>query len=182
MREASGVWIALTLLVLNTACGAPGAAKASPQPVAPRSPVALPPASAHPNYPPKDLADIVALGGHGIERRFLGAEGQNLGPCSRGWERIYEPEGVDAKQKAADVVMFALSKRLFTQSCGGMVFGTTTNNFAACNCYHGEQGFLEIDRGSSVEPAPGKMRVFFEAVQDRNSPGDWDITVDAPTG
>lgn len=174
--------IALVVLLLAVACGGGPVAPATPPAGGPRSPVALPPPSAHPNYPPTNLADIVALANHGIERRFLGAEGQSLGPCSRGWERIYEPDGVDSQQKAADMVMFALSKQLFTKSCGGMVFATTTNDFAACNCYHGEHGFLEVDRGSVVEPALGKMRIFFEAVQDQNSSGDWDITVDAPSG
>lgn len=72
-----------------------------------------------------------------------------------------------------------MSKHLLTTSCGGMVFGTT--NAAFCNCYHGDQGYLEIDRGAAQEPSPGKMRVIFEAVEDQATPGDWDITVDAPS-
>lgn len=167
------------LLLLLVSCGGPTVAAASPTPVAPRSPVPLPPPSTHPRYPPVDLADVVALGGNGSQRRFLGAEGQNLGPCSRGWERLFEPDGTTSQQRAADLVMFAMSKQLFTKSCGGLLFGTT--NDAYCNCYHGDHGYLEIDRGPAEEPAAGKMEVLFEQVENQVSPGDWDITVDAPS-
>ena len=143
------------------------------------SPRPLPPPSLHPSYPPVNLSDLVALAGKGESRRFLGAEGQNLGSCSRGWDRIYEPGGTNSEQKAADLARLALQKQLFTRSCGGFVFGTT--NDANCNCYHGENGYLEIDRGATQEPAPGKMEVIYQVVEDHPSPGDWDITVDAPT-
>lgn len=165
-----------------TACGGtPSAAAPTPSPssIAIPTPVKLPPANAHPNYPPTNLGDLVALAQQGTPRRFLGAEGQNLGPCSRGWDRIFEPDGTSSQQTAADLVMFAMSKKLLTTSCGGMVFGTTNDAF--CNCYHGEHGYLEIDRGPAQEPSPGKMQVIFEAVQDQTTPGDWDITVDAPS-
>ena len=171
--------IAPVLLLLLIACGGSELANASPKVVAPRSPVPLPPPSTHPRYPPVDLADVVALGNDGVQRRFLGAEGQNLGPCSRGWERIFEPDGTTSQQKAADLVMFALSRHLFTKSCGGLVFGTTKDTY--CNCYHGDHGYLEINRGPTQEPAPGKMQVLFEEVENQVSGGDWDITVDAPS-
>lgn len=134
----------------------------------------------HPNYPPVDLADVVALAQQGMPRRFLGGEGQNLGPCSRGWDRIVEPDDTTSQQKAADLVMFAMSKNLLTKSCGGMVFGTTNDAF--CNCYHGDHGYLEIDRGPAQEPAPGMMQLIFETAENQTTPGDWDITVEAPSG
>ncbi len=165
------------MLILASCSGSP-VATATPSPVAPRSPVPLPAPSLHPRYPPVDLADVVALSGGGMTRRFLGAEGQNHGACSRGWERIYEPDGTAAQQTAADPVALAMSRHLLTKSCGGMVFGTTNDAF--CNCYHGDHGYLEIDRGPAQEPAPGKMQLLFEAVENQVSAGDWDITVDAP--
>lgn len=170
----------LVFLVAITACGGtPTALAPTPSPIAVPTPVKLPPPSTHPNYPPVNLADVVALGQQGTPRRFLGAEGQTLGACSRGWDRILEPDGTSSQQKAADLVMFAMSKSLLTKSCGGMVFGTT--NVAFCNCYHGDHGYLEIDRGPAQEPAPGKMEVIFEATENQTTPGDWDITVDAPS-
>ena len=176
-------FVIAALVVAVSACGgSPTASATSPTPiqVAIPSPITLPSAAANPTYPPVDLADIVALGDEGVARTFIGAEGQNLGTCSRGWERIYEPAATSARQRAADMVKFALVKNLFTKSCGGMVFGT--ENAAYCNCYHGENGYLEIDRGPSQAPAPGKMEVIFQAVQDHPSAADWDITLDAPSG
>lgn len=173
---------ALVSVVVIAACGgSPTASAPTPRSSASvvPTPVTLPPPSAHPHYPPSNLGDLVALAQQGTQRRFLGAEGQNLGPCSRGWERILEPDGTASEQKAADLVMFAMSKNLLTKSCGGMVFGTT--NDAYCNCYHGENGYLEVDRGPAQEPAPGKMEVIFEATENQSTPGDWDITVDAPS-
>ena len=170
--------LAPVLMLILVSCGGPASATASPSAMTARSPVPLPSPSLHPHYPPVDLADVVALSSTGVARRFLGAEGQNLGPCSRGWERIYEPDGTNSQQTAADLVAFAMSRQLLTKSCGGMVFGTT--NDAHCNCYHGDHGYLEIDRGPGQEPVPGKMQVLFEVVENEVSPGDWEITVDAP--
>ena len=171
------------LIFLTTACGGatPTASRPTPAhtPVSAPPPVALPAPSAHPSYPPAGLADLVALAQQGTSRRFLGAEGQNLGMCSRGWERIYEPGATPAQQEAADLMRFAMSKQLLTRSCGGMVFGTTNDTY--CNCYHGENGYLEIDRGPAQEPAPGMMQVLFETVEGQTSPGDWKITVEAPS-
>lgn len=63
-----------------------------------------------------------------------------------------------------------MSRHLLTKSCGGMVFGTT--NDAYCNCYHGDHGYLEINRGPAQEPAPGRMQVLFEVVENQVSSGD----------
>jgi hypothetical protein len=167
---------ALIVLVVAPACGGTPA----PSPIRIPTPVKLPPPSLHPNYPPVDLADLVALAQQGTARRFLVAEGQNLGPCSRGWDRIFEPDGTSSQQKAADLLMFAMTKNLLTKSCGGMVFGTTNDAF--CNCYHGDHGYLEIDRGPAQEPSVGKMEVIFETAENQTAPGDWDITVGAPSG
>lgn len=173
---------AAALVLITMSCGSTTTSSRptpSVAPVALPSPVALPPPSLHPNYPPEDLGDIVALADKGATRQFLGAEGQSLGTCSRGWERIYEPGATPPVQRAADLVKFAIAKQLLTRSCGGFVFGTT--NDANCNCYHGENGYLEVDRGPAQEPAPGKMEIIYQVVEDHPSPNDWDITVDAPT-
>lgn len=171
--------VLLLILVIAGCASRPPAAAHTPSPIPVSTPIKLPPPSAHPNYPPAELADLVALAQQGVPRRFIGAEGQNLGPCSRGWDRIFEPDGTTSQQRAADLLMFAMSKRMLTTSCGGMVFGTTNDAF--CNCYHGDHGYLEIDRGPAQEPAPGKMDVIFEATENQTAPGDWDITVDAPS-
>ena len=168
--------------MLVAACGSgPTSSGQSPRAVVAGvpSPIKLPPPNEHPSYPPIDLGDLVALSRQGTSRRFLGAEGQNLGPCSRGWDRIFEPDGTTSQQKAADLMAFAMAKQLLTRSCGGMVFGTTNDAF--CNCYHGDHGYLEIDRGPAQQPAPGTMELIFEATENQMSPGDWDITVDAPS-
>jgi len=173
---------AYVMVLATVGCGGSAAqAQRSPSPshIALPSPVPLPAPALNPAYPPVTLADVVALGDKGIDRHFIGGEGQNLGTCSRGWDRIYESAALPSRQRAADLVAFALKKQLLTRSCGGMVFGTT--NTAYCNCYHGENGYLEVDRGPAQEPAPGKMEIIFQSVQDHPSEGDWDITVDAPT-
>lgn len=173
--------LAAVALLAVLACGgtSPTATErpaASPSPVS--FPVSLPPPSLHPSYPPVTLADVVALGQQGLARRFIGAEGQNLGLCSRGWERIYEPPNLAPRQRAADLVRFALQKQLLTRSCGGLVFGTTDDRY--CNCYHGENGYLEVDRGPAEEPAPGEMLIVFEMTDAHPSPEDWTITAGAP--
>lgn len=171
---------ALLFTMSITACGGSSAqVQPSPSHVAVPSPIPLPAAATNPNYPPMNLADVVALGDKGTVRRFIGAESQNLGQCYRGWERINEPAGLPSEQRAADVVAFAMSRQLLSHSCGGFVFGTTNDTY--CNCYHGENGYLEIDRGPYSEPAPGQMEIIFQSVEDHPSAGDWDITVQAPT-
>jgi hypothetical protein len=140
----------------------------------------MPPPSLHPSYPPASLGDLVALADRGMERRFIGMEGQALGPaCNRGWMRVYEPAGIAPEQMAADLLKVSIERYAFQKSCGAFIFGTTDTT--VCNCYHAEHGYLEIDRGSAAEPAPGQMLVFF-ALNDKDaSPSDWTITVDAPT-
>ena len=176
---------ALALLLVGAACGQTSAAVApSPtQPVLPvATPVPMPPPAANPSYPPQTLADLVALADRGLDRRFIGMEGQALGPaCNRGWMRVYEPAGVPPQQEAADLLRVSIERFAFQKSCGAFIFGTTDTR--ACNCYHAEHGYMEIDRGLQVEPAPGKMLVFF-ALNDKDttSPSDWQVTVDAPTG
>ena len=141
----------------------------------------MPPPSLHPSYPPANLGDLVALADRGIERRFIGMEGQSLSPaCNRAWMRVNEPPGVPPEQMAADLLKVSIDRFAFQKSCGAFIFGTT--DLRVCNCYHAENGYLEIDRGSAAEPAPGKMLVFF-ALNDKDaSPSDWTVTVDAPTG
>jgi len=75
----------------------------------------------------------------------------------------------------------SIERFAFQKSCGAYIFGTTDTHY--CNCYHAEHGYMEIDRGPGVEPAPGKMSVFF-ALNDKDttSPEDWQVVVDAPTG
>jgi len=156
----------------------------------PRSPVAiqvspapslrpLPPPSANATYPPASLADVVALAGSGVERRFIGAEGQPLTYCSRAWMRIYEPDGLSPKQEAADLLKVSIERHVLTKSCGGFIFGTT--NTAYCNCYHANHGYLDIERGPEGEPSPGKMTVSFSLTDISESPSDWSVTVDEPS-
>lgn len=141
----------------------------------------MPSPSAHPGYPPVTLADLVGLADRGVARRFIGMEGQSLGPaCNRAWMRVDEPPGLPPEQMAEDLLKVSIERFAFQKSCGGYIFGTTDRR--VCNCYHAENGYLEIDRGSVPEPAPGKMLVYF-ALNDKNeSPSDWTLTVDAPTG
>ena len=108
-------------------------------------------------------------------------EGQALGPaCNRAWMRVDEPAGVAPAQMAADLLKVSMDRYAFQKSCGAFIFGTT--DLRACNCYHAEHGYLEIDRGSAAEPAPGKMLVFFALSDTDPSPSDWQLVVDAPTG
>lgn len=139
----------------------------------------MPTPAADPAYPPATLADLVGIANRGLNRRFIGMEGQSLGPsCNRAWMRVYEPAGIGPEQMAADLLKVSIARYAFQKSCGGMVFGTMDAHY--CNCYHAEHGYLEIDRGSASEPAPGKMLVFF-ALTDK-TPALWQVTVDAPTG
>ena len=142
----------------------------------------MPSPAAHPRYPPQSLPDLVALADRGVDRRFIGMEGQALGPaCNRGWMRVYEPAGVAPQQEAADLLKVSIERFAFQKSCGAYIFGTTDTH--VCNCYHAEHGYMEIDRGPGVEPAPGKMSVFF-APNDKDTTSQfvWQVTVDAPTG
>lgn len=139
----------------------------------------MPPPSTNPNYPPQNLPDLIALADRGVDRRFIGMEGQALGPgCNRAWMRIDEPAGIAPNQMAADLLAVSIQRYAFQKSCGAFIFGTTDRT--VCNCYHAENGYIEIDRGPGVEPAPGKMTVFFARTD--ISPPDWTIVVDAPTG
>lgn len=140
----------------------------------------MPPPSEHPNYPPQNLPDLIALADRGVNRRFIGMEGQALGPaCNRAWMRVYEPAGVAPRQEAADLLKVSIERHAFQKSCGAFIFGTT--DVRVCNCYHAEHGYLQIDRGPGAEPAPGRMLVFFALNDTDTSPSDWTITVDAPT-
>lgn len=136
----------------------------------------LPPPHAHPNYPPTNLGDLSALAQAGVQRSFIVGEGQHLSRCSRAWDEVYEPAGTPSKQIAADLLNVAIQRRVLLTSCGGFVFGTTDRTF--CNCYHGDHGYLVIERGPEAAPEPGKMRVYFSADENKVSPGDWQLTVD----
>lgn len=177
--------LTLGLALVVVACG-PSAA----QPVSKASPTAaptpsaqqlvpLPPPSLHPNYPPANLADLVALARRGVPRRFIGAEGQALSTCSRAWNKVYEPDGTPPDQIAADLMKVAIDRHAALTSCGGFIYGTT--NRAYCNCYTGDHGLLVINRGPDVEPAPGKMLVTFSLNDSQVSPEDWEVIVDTPT-
>lgn len=178
-------WLPAALVALVAACGQPAASMPSPSRVASPSPTAqpvpMPPPAEHPNYPPQNLPDLVALADRGVDRRFIGMEGQPLGPaCNRAWMRVNEPPGVPPEQEAADLLKVSIARFALQKSCGAFIFGTT--DLRVCNCYHAENGYLEIDRGPGAEPAPGKMLVLF-ALNDKDaSPSDWQITVEAPTG
>jgi len=137
----------------------------------------MPSPAANPSYPPATLADLVGLAGQGAARRFIGMEGQSLGPCNRAWMRVYEPPGLPPRQMAEDLLKVSIARFAFQKSCGAFVFGTTDAH--VCNCYHAEHGYLEIDRGPQAEPAPGKMLVIF-ATTDTSTPL-WQLTVEAPT-
>jgi len=173
--------LALVLALSLVACGPASTRASGPSPTPAPSTAQvnhLPPPSAHPNYPPKDLADLVALAEQGIDRRFLGGEGQHLESCSRAWDRVYEPNGVSPKQTAADLLKVAIERRVLLRSCGGFIFGTTSFDNHDCNCYHGENGYLEIDRGKEARPSPGKMLIIFEAKQNHDSASNWSVIVD----
>ena len=178
----SRVAAAALLLLLSARGSAPsGATRPSPTPsIAPFPTPAptLPPASLHPNYPPQNLADLVALAQRGTSLRFIGGEGQFLTSCSVAWDRFYEPSE-SAQQIAADLVKAAIDRQVLTRSCGGYVYGTT--NAAFCNCYHGDHGLLTVNRGPDLEPAPGMMLVIFCRTEFDTSPDDWLLTVPAPT-
>jgi len=142
----------------------------------------MPPPAADPSYPPQTLAGLVGLAARGADQRFIGMEGQALGPaCNRGWMCVYEPAGLAPRQMAEDLLKVSIERFAFQKSCGAYIFGTTDTHY--CNCYHAENGYMEIDRGPGLEPAPGKMSVFF-ALNDKDttSPEDWQVVVDAPTG
>ena len=171
--------MALNVLILTVACGP------TPSPPAPvmtspsvRQPVKLPPPAVKPNYPPLNLADLVALANRGVPRRFIGAEAQDLHVCSKEWNRIFEPDGTPPQQIAADLMKVALDRRVIFNSCGGYIYGTVDRSY--CNCYRGDHGYLVLDRGPNFEPAPGQMLVTFSVRDTETSPGDWEVTVEAP--
>jgi hypothetical protein len=137
----------------------------------------MPAPAAHPSNPPVTLADLVGLAERGVARRFIGMEGQSLGPCNRAWIRVYEPAGVAPQQMAEDLLKVSIARFGFQKSCGAFVFGTTDAH--VCNCYHAEHGYLEIDRGPEAEPAPGMMLVIFATAD--TAPPLWQVTVEAPT-
>jgi len=138
----------------------------------------LPPPSAHPSYPPKDLADIASLAAEAKPRRFIGMEDQPLDNCDRAWMRVFVPNGTPPREAAADLLHAAIQHYGIYSSCGAFVYGTT--NTAYCNCYHGENGMLSIERGPAYEPAPGMMRVTFSVRETVTSPGDWSVVMVAP--
>lgn len=172
-------WIALTL-ALAVACGqaAPTAKRPNLHTPSPRVTHPLPLPSAHPSYPPADLADVVALAAHGVPRRFIGAETQQVDYCTRQWNKVYEPDGTPPRQIAADLVKVAIDRKALFESCGGFIYGTT--NRAFCNCYTGDHGLLVIERGPGYEPASGEMRMTFSVSDTADSPDDWTAVVDAP--
>ena len=174
--------LALTLLTFGCAASTASPAEQSPVPayVSPAPSLhPLPPPSTHPAYPPATLTDVVALANSGVDRKFIGAEGQALDFCSRAWMRIYEPAGLTPRQEAADLLKVSIERRVLTTSCGGFIFGTT--NTAYCNCYHANNGYLAIERGPEGEPSPGKMTVSFSITDISDSPSDWSATVDEPS-
>ena len=179
--------IAGIAVLLLTVAGCGPAAGLRPSPSAGASPpavvsaVPMPTPAANPTYPPVTLADLVGLADRGADRRFIGMEGQSLGPgCNRAWMRVDEPAGLAPQQMAEDLLKVSIERFAFQKSCGALIFGTTDRT--VCNCYHAEHGYLEIDRGPVVEPAPGKMLVYFALNDTDSSPSDWSVTVDAPTG
>ena len=173
---------AAAISVLVACGGTSTTAHATPSPVT--SPVShgvpMPPPAEHPNYPPQNLPDLIALADRGVARHFIGMEGQPIGQgCDRGWMRVYEPAGIPAPQEAADLLKVSIQRHAFQESCGAYIFGTTDASY--CNCYHAENGYIEIDRGPAAEPAPGKMLVIFTQKDNEASPVDWRVEVDAPT-
>ena len=177
-------YLALALALLTLGCTASSAGPAAKSPIAIHvsaqpSLQPLPPPSQVPAYPPASLADVVALAAGGVDRKFVGAEGQPLDYCSRAWMRIYEPDGLTPRQEAADLLKVSIERHVLTKSCGGFIFGTT--NIAYCNCYHANHGYIDIERGPQGEPSPGKMTVSFSLTDISESPSDWSVTVDEPS-
>jgi hypothetical protein len=177
------VWraAAVLLAVLLVAC-APQAGGTSkrvivPSP-SPRVLHPLPSPGAHPAYPPKDLADVVALADAAKTRRFIGMEDQQLDNCDRAWMRVLEPDGTPPRQVAADLMHVAIQRKGIFSSCGVFVYGTTDPSY--CNCYRGDHGLLVIDRGPNYEPAPGMMRVTFSVRDTEASAQDWSVVMVAP--
>jgi hypothetical protein len=142
-------------------------------------PVKLPSPSVEPNYPPVNLADLVALADRGVSRRFIGAEAQDLHTCTKEWNRVFEPDGTPPEQIASDLMKVAINRKVIFNSCGGYIYGTVDPSF--CNCYRGDHGYLVIDRGPNFEPAPGQMLVTFSLRDTDTSPHDWEVIVPAPT-
>ena len=169
--------IALMMLV-SVACGGESAQARPATTPTPRVTHPLPSPSAHPTYPPADLADVVALANRGVPRRFIGAETQQVDYCTRQWNKVYEPDGTPPRQIAADLVKVAIDRKAIFESCGGFIYGTT--NRAFCNCYTGDHGLLVLDRGPNYEPASGKLRMTFSVSDTADSPDDWSAVIDAP--
>ena len=170
--------VGLVLLLLTLACAqAPtaGVPTHAPSPTQVEMPK-LPPPSDHPQYPPANLADLSALASRGMERSFIVGEGQHLSRCSRAWDEVYEPAGTAPRQMAADLLKVAIDRRVLLTSCGGFIFGTTDRKF--CNCYHGDHGYVVIERGPEGAPTPGKMRIYFSVDDNKVSPDDWQVTVE----
>jgi hypothetical protein len=138
----------------------------------------LPSPSAHPSYPPRDLADVAGLAAEAKPRRFIGMEDQPLDNCDRAWMRVLIPDGTPPREAAADLIHAAIQHYGLFSSCGAFVYGTA--NTAYCNCYHGENGMLSIERGPAYEPAPGMMRLTFSVRETVSSPGDWSVVMVAP--
>ena len=137
----------------------------------------MPPPAAHPNYPPRDLADFAALAQSGRSIRIVGNEGQGTGACNVVWLKVHELGGTP-EQVAADLVQMAIARKVIFSSCGGYIFGTT--NLSFCNCYIGEHGYLQVDRAQNG-PGAGKMKLTFSITDtDTSSPGDWQVVLDQP--
>lgn len=170
--------VGIAFVVLAASCGGPPASARTPATASPSHGVGVPSPAANPSYPPRTVADVVALADEGVERKFIGMEGEPLGPCDRAWMRVDEPAGLTARQMAADLLKVSIERHAFTKSCGGFIFGTTDRK--PCNCYHAEHGYVEIDRGAIGAPAPGKMSVVFALTDSNPSPADWSVVVDAP--
>lgn len=169
--------VAFGLIAISCMQQSASAPSSRPTASAPHS-VPMPSPAEHPNYPPRTLPDVVALADGGVERKFIGMEGEPLGPCDRAWMRVYEPAGLTARQMAADLLKVSIERHAFEKSCGGFIFGTI--DATQCNCYHAEHGYVEIDRGPAAAPAPGKMTVVFALTDSSPSPADWSVVVDAP--
>ena len=172
---------AVALVMLLAGCGQQTGSRSThvtvPSP-SPRERHPLPSPSAHPSYPPKDLADIVALAAEAKPRRFIGMEDQPLDNCDRAWMRVFVLNGTPPREAAAELLHAAIQHYGIFSSCGAFVYGTTDT--AYCNCYHGENGMLSIERGPNYEPSPGVMRLTFSVKETVASPGDWTAVMVAP--